>query len=47
MQNLEGAFQDAANLGIPVIVAAGDDGSADVKPPAGLNADFPASAPHA
>jgi kumamolisin len=45
MQAMESAFQDAALLGIPVTVAAGDDGSADGT--GGLAADFPASAPHA
>jgi kumamolisin len=45
MQSMESAFQDAANLGIPVTVAAGDDGSADQTD--GLSVDFPASALHA
>jgi kumamolisin len=45
MQSFEKAFQDAAALGVPVFVAAGDNGSADGQ--SGLNADFPASAPHA
>ncbi|HKD05843.1 MAG TPA: S53 family peptidase, partial [Bryobacteraceae bacterium] len=41
----ESAFQDAANLGIVVTVATGDDGSFDGT--SGLVCDFPASAPHA
>jgi kumamolisin len=45
MTAMESAFQDAANLGIPVTVASGDDGSFDKT--GGLAADFPASAPHA
>jgi kumamolisin len=45
MTAMEAAFQDAANLGIPVCVASGDDGSSDGA--TGLNVDFPASAPHA
>src|SRR5271165_6091854 len=45
MQAMESAIQDAALLGIPVTVAAGDGGSADGT--IGLAADFPASAPHA
>jgi kumamolisin len=45
MSAFEAAFQDAAKLGIPVCVASGDDGSSDGA--TGLNADFPASAPHA
>jgi kumamolisin len=45
MQAFDRAFQDAANLGIPVTVAAGDGGSVDGT--SGLAADFPASAPHA
>jgi kumamolisin len=45
MQAMESAFQDAALLGIPVTVAAGDGGSADGTN--GLAADFPSSAPHA
>ena len=45
MNAFEAAFQDAANLGIPVCVASGDDGSSDGA--TGLNVDFPSSAPHA
>ncbi len=41
----EQAFQDAANLGIPVCVASGDNGSFDGT--GSLMVDFPASAPHA
>jgi kumamolisin len=39
------AFQDAANLGIPVCVATGDNASFDGT--SALEVDFPASAPHA
>jgi kumamolisin len=41
----EQALQDAANLGIPVCAASGDDGSFDGT--GQLMVDFPASAPHA
>jgi kumamolisin len=40
MRAFEGAFQDAANLGIPVCVSAGNAGWFD-------HVEFPASAPHA
>jgi kumamolisin len=45
MKSFEAALQDAANLGIPVCVASGDDGSFDNA--GALAVDFPASAPHA
>jgi len=45
MRAFESAFQDAANLGIPVCVSAGDGGSFDAT--GSLQVDFPASAPHA
>ena len=44
-QAFEAAFQDAANIGIPVCVASGDNGSFDKT--ASLEVDFPSSAPHA
>ncbi len=44
-QAFDQAFQDAANLGIPVCVASGDSGSFDGT--GSLMVDFPASAPHA
>jgi kumamolisin len=44
-QQFETALQHAAQLGIPVCVASGDNGSFDKTP--ALCVDFPASAPHA
>lgn len=44
-QQFEAAFQHAAQLGIPICVASGDDGSFDGT--TSLQVDFPASAPHA
>jgi kumamolisin len=44
---MEDAFQEAAALGIPVFVAAGDDGSGDGVNDGKNHVDFPASAPHA
>jgi kumamolisin len=41
------AFQEAAALGVPVFVAAGDDGSTDGIEDGKDHVDFPASAPHA
>src|SRR5262249_8889824 len=41
------AFQEAAALGIPVFVAAGDDGSTDGVGDGKNHVDFPASSPHA
>jgi kumamolisin len=46
MQAMEQAFQDAANMGIPVCVASGDNGSSGDGTPS-LKVNFPASAPHA
>jgi kumamolisin len=40
------AFQDAAVLGVTVLVAAGDDGSADNIADGQNHVDFPASSPH-
>jgi len=45
MKAFEGAFQDAANFGIPVCVSAGNAGSFDEAN--FRQVDFPASAPHA
>ena len=42
---MDGAFADAAALGITVTAAAGDNGSADGAS-SGVHADFPASSPH-
>jgi kumamolisin len=44
MQQYDSALQHAAQLGIPVTVASGDDGSFDGT--GSLSVDFPASAPH-
>jgi kumamolisin len=41
------AFADAANLGITVCVASGDDGSTDGATDGKQHVDFPASSPHA
>jgi kumamolisin len=43
----DGAFQDAAVLGITVLVAAGDNGSSDGATDGAQHVDFPASSPHA
>jgi kumamolisin len=43
-QSFEEAFREAAQLGITVCVASGDNGSSDGL--SGLHVDFPASAPH-
>ncbi|HEY3754700.1 MAG TPA: S53 family peptidase [Opitutaceae bacterium] len=45
MSAFDEVFKEAANLGTPVFVAAGDSGSSDGE--TGLHVDFPASAPHA
>jgi kumamolisin len=45
MRAFEAAFQDAANLGIPVCVSVGNGGS--FEKPTSLQVDFPASSPHA
>jgi kumamolisin len=41
----ESVFEDAAALGVTVLVAAGDDGADDGGPGTGLSVDFPASSP--
>ncbi len=46
MQNMTQAFQEAALLGVTVLCAAGDGGSADGAG-GGAHADFPASSPYA
>ncbi|MBV9108212.1 MAG: S53 family peptidase, partial [Gemmatimonadetes bacterium] len=46
MQAMDEIFQAATAIGVPVFVAAGDDGASDGEKH-GLHADFPASAPHA
>ena len=46
MQAMDEIFQAATAIGVPVFVAAGDDGASDGEAH-GLHADFPASAPHA
>jgi kumamolisin len=43
---MDAALQDAAQLGITVTVAAGDDGSTDGAPDGLLHVDFPASDPN-
>ncbi len=43
---LDAVFQDAATLGITVLVAAGDSGATDGEPDGALTVDFPASSPH-
>jgi kumamolisin len=45
LQAVDRAFQDAGTLGVPVVVAAGDEGSTDGT--GGLAVDFPASSPNA
>lgn len=42
---LNGALQDAANLGITVCVACGDDGSSDGATDGKVHVDFPSSSP--
>jgi kumamolisin len=46
MQAMDGAFQDAAALGVTICVAAGDDGSADGVSDGQAHVDFPASSPN-
>jgi kumamolisin len=41
----ESVFEDAASLGVTVVVAAGDNGADDGGPGTGLSVDFPASSP--
>jgi kumamolisin len=46
LANYAAVFQEAATLGVTVLVAAGDNGSADVNPPDKTKrVDFPASSP--
>ncbi len=47
MTAFDGAFQDAAAMGIGVCVAAGDGGSSDGVSGGSDNVDFPASSPYA
>jgi kumamolisin len=44
--SFDGAFQDAAVLGVTVLAASGDNGSADGVAGGGRHVDFPASSPH-
>jgi kumamolisin len=44
---LDGAFVDAAALGVTVCVAAGDSGSSDGAADGQVHVDFPAASPHA
>jgi kumamolisin len=44
---LDGAFVDAAALGVTVCVAAGDSGSSDGAADGRVHVDFPAASPHA
>jgi kumamolisin len=43
----DSAFEDAAVLGITVLVASGDNGSSDGESDGAQHVDFPASSPHA
>ncbi len=46
LKNYDAVFQEAAMLGVTVLVAAGDNGSADVDPPDGKKrVDFPSASP--
>jgi len=47
MQAMDQAFQDAATLGVTILVASGDDGSEDSVQDGQLHVDFPASSPNA
>jgi kumamolisin len=47
MTSFDNAFQDAAVLGITVLVASGDNGSTDGVNDGAQHVDFPASSPHA
>jgi len=47
MQQFDGAFQDAAALGVTICCAAGDNGSSDGVNDGRAHVDFPASSPHA
>ncbi len=44
---MNAALQDAATLGVTVLVAAGDNGSSDGESDGKLHVDFPASSPYA
>jgi len=44
---LNGAIEDAATMGVSVLVAAGDGGASDGVPSGALTVDFPASSPFA
>ncbi len=44
---MNAALQDAATLGVTVVVAAGDSGSSDGETDGKLHVDFPASSPYA
>ncbi len=47
IQALDSVCQDAAALGVTILVAAGDNGASDLPKPDGkAHADFPASSPH-
>lgn len=46
LDEVETVLAEAANLGVTVISAAGDDGSTDAIPDGRVHVDFPASSPH-
>jgi kumamolisin len=46
MEQLNQGFQDAANLGITICIAAGDDGSSDAVSDGLAHADFPGASPY-
>ncbi|HEY6324734.1 MAG TPA: S53 family peptidase [Thermoanaerobaculia bacterium] len=46
IQAMDQAFQDAAALGVTILVASGDDGSEDSVADGQLHTDFPASSPN-
>ncbi len=46
LKNYDAVFQEAAALGVTILVAAGDNGSSDVNPPDGKKrVDFPSASP--
>jgi kumamolisin len=47
MDNLNGAFQTAAALGVTICIASGDSGSRDGETDGKVHVDFPASSPYA
>lgn len=47
MTAMDGAFQDAATLGVTICVASGDNGSSDGVTDGADHVDFPASSPYA